>query len=984
MPTQKDEPQKPDIDQQIVELGHSISRDPKNATAYRNRAYMYARKGDFDLAMSDLGLALLFNPRDAQAYDLRGQILLLRKENKKAIVDFDKAIEIDPGSAQIKAHRDKALGISVAPGAPKTNPNPTVPQTGSKETSQKGLAGFFKRLAQYYAEFLSTDFKKQRLPRRRLENSDAKGRLVGIPLRKYPGFQQRMWEELAKPIGTGLSFNVPRGVWRATLPKAVVEATATHIAGVNQEALDAVINGVMARLAKVAEREGSDPDIAFEQFVEEVRAGLARSVIAPLLDRMEGFFERTENKPVESLRDLEDQLSSRLANGVESASGAAFSSFLVDGTPGLLEAVLRDQLDVDVVRSELESFFASFSASDLYVELSDLVRSSRLIDNADFYLHIGEIHHAGHVFPAFYIPFAAERTESGFKVTSDPRFYVNKRAMDYVAQEVARSESRATIPSVLQDRIFYLSPEQSPVGIAQKLFDDMAAGFNLRAEIDFREPRDQKVSSMFVAAANRLSFSLFDRSDESMVNDYEALVTGIEAGGDVVDFFKSLIDDFLLKNPVSVRSDVDKAWEEMAMPQRLVFDSPLPLVEEQRKILAAIKHPKSRFIAVEGPPGTGKSHTITAVAFDLILAGKSLLVLSDKKEALDVVEDKLNQALAKVRPSEDFPNPILRLGKDASNYAKLLKKSAIERLQVNQRVVREKKPEREKALENERKTLTAGLENAVTAYAAVDLLEIANLERDIADLISKAPDANAVLNDPHLSALIHDFGVVSKFVQSKNTLIALLKWKGSRPGRLLEIANISKVLASCDVTASDLAGVTSFTHEKLRALEIAIDEVEEMKAAVFGYLFAGKKLRAAAKNLREQCKIECERPHRDLVKLRLLRNNLRKLRDHLAMEQLMPEFTTAVFLVTSGLAPSQTSLVPSDVLDCARRLEDAVSNSAPFLAPIPGKCAFAAVIHHSEHGYECKQRGQHRRSRIRAHQGSADSRNRLGELDAIA
>jgi superfamily II DNA or RNA helicase len=80
------------------------------------------------------------------------------------------------------------------------------------------------------------------------------------------------------------------------------------------------------------------------------------------------------------------------------------------------------------------------------------------------------------------------------------------------------------------------------------------------------------------------------------------------------------------------------------MPQRLVFDSPLPLVEEQRKILSAIGHSQSRFIAVEGPPGTGKSHTITAIAFHTILSGKSLLVLSDKKEALDVVEAKLDQA----------------------------------------------------------------------------------------------------------------------------------------------------------------------------------------------------------------------------------------------------------------------------------------------------------------------------------------------------
>jgi len=44
----------------------------------------------------------------------------------------------------------------------------------------------------------------------------------------------------------------------------------------------------------------------------------------------------------------------------------------------------------------------------------------------------------------------------------------------------------------------------------------------------------------------------------------------------------------------------------------------------------------------------------------------------DKKEALDVVEDKLSQALAKVRPTEDFPNPILRLGKDVSKLCPII------------------------------------------------------------------------------------------------------------------------------------------------------------------------------------------------------------------------------------------------------------------------------------------------------------------------
>ena len=465
----------------------------------------------------------------------------------------------------------------------------------------------------------------------------------------------------------------------------------------------------------------------------------------------------------------------------------------------------------------------------------------------------------------------------------------------------------------------------------------MAAGFNLRADIDFREPRDQSVSSMLVSANNRLSFSLFDRSDESMVNDYEALVTGIEAGGDVVEFFKSLIDDFLLSNPVAVRADVDKAWEDMPMPQRLVFDSPLPLVEEQRKILSAIKHRDSRLIAVEGPPGTGKSHTITAVAFDLILSGKSLLVLSDKKEALDVVEGKLNQALAKVRPSDDFPNPILRLGKDASNYSKLLKKSAVERLQVNQQVVRRERPKRKKALEEEHKALTAGLEGATKAYAEVDLLEIAELERDIASFVDEMPHARAVLEDRHLTALIDDFNIVADFVQSQPVLTALLRWRGSHPRRLAEIAHLHKVLASSPVKALDIAPVSVFSLERLRALEAIIAELEAMRNVVFGYVFAGKKIRFAAAALQERCSLEYEKPHRALPKLKELRSNLRKLYEGLAADQVEADFESAVVLVASRLSGSgQSTLIPPHVLESARRLEEAMLQDTPLLTVARG------------------------------------------------
>ena len=806
-------------------------------------------------------------------------------------------------------------------------------QHKAEANEPKGLAGFCRRLAQYYAEFLSTDFKKQRLPRRRLQSSDARGHLVGIALRKYPGFQQKMWEELRKPIGAGLSITISRGTWRSNLPKAVVDAIGTFISNINQKDLEEVISRVMAKLKGIATQKGSDPAIAFEQFVEEVRAALAKIIVSPLLDRMEGFFERTENKPVESLSELEDQLSFRLVTGVETASGAAFSTFLVHANTKPLEEILHDQLALAVVRQQFEDFFASFSASDLYVELSDLIRSLRLIEDADLYLHIGEVHHSGQVFPAFYIPIRAERAETSFKISSDQRFYVNKRAMDYVAQEVAQSESRTASASVLPERIFYLAADEPPIRLAQRLIDEMAGTFNLKAKIDFTEPRDQKVSSAFVTVTNSLSISLFDRSDESMINDYESLVTGIDAGGDVINFFKSLIDDFLLRNPVPVRIDVDREWDDMPMTQRLVFDSPLPLVEEQRKTLSAIKHPQSRFIAVEGPPGTGKSHTITAVAFELIVTGKNLLVLSDKKEALDVVEDKLNQALAKVRPSEDFPNPILRLGKDASNYSKLLSKNALLKLQVNQKVLKQRRPERERALKDERGNLTTQLEKTVDAYSAIDLLDIATLESDVASLIKQNPLAEVILKDQRLSELVTDVGIVLDFVQPRSVLVALLKWQGRDPRRLIEISRLSDVLRNSPVGVSDIAPLTSFTLEKLKVLEDAISEIENAKIVFFGYLFARKRLRGIAKRLEGECKIQSDSKSINLKQLKTLHHNFSLLRDHLHSRQLEAEFSTAIYLIASELSgQGRPSLVPSSVLDCAQRLDKAVSESVRIFA----------------------------------------------------
>src|SRR5690606_33316137 len=96
-----------------------------------------------------------------------------------------------------------------------------------------------------------------------------------------------------------------------------------------------------------------------------------------------------------------------------------------------------------------------------------------------------------------------------------------------------------------------------------------------------------------------------------------------------------------------------------------------------------------KYISVQGPPGTGKSHTITSIVFDAVLNNRSVLVLSDKKEALDVVESKITETLNMVRLEEDFQNPILRLGKTGNTYNAILNKSSVDKIRTHYYGVRQ-------------------------------------------------------------------------------------------------------------------------------------------------------------------------------------------------------------------------------------------------------------------------------------------------------
>jgi hypothetical protein len=68
---------------------------------------------------------------------------------------------------------------------------------------------------------------------------------------------------------------------------------------------------------------------------------------------------------------------------------------------------------------------------------------------------------------------------------------------------------------------------------------------------------------------------------------------------------------------------------------------PLRLTEAQRE--AVVRARRERLAVISGPPGSGKSHTVAAVAADAVAAGRSVLVATRSGHAADVVSGLLGR-----------------------------------------------------------------------------------------------------------------------------------------------------------------------------------------------------------------------------------------------------------------------------------------------------------------------------------------------------
>jgi AAA domain len=709
------------------------------------------------------------------------------------------------------------------------------------------------RVSQYFRDFLESDFKRQQAPRRRIQLTSETGFRSGLRASPYPELDRDLWALLSRPTCEELSLTMTPRRYTRPISHTLRTVIEEQINAIAQPAIDTVQFAVQEHAIRTYPSAANDPERWIDDAQQHLASKISEHIIRPLIAHLDGPLHNQAYWVVDSLHAAEKDLVERVAADLARVLPELMAKLLAMQDSGLFQDAVPQFLTLEGARQALMSFFEGFIAADAYLEFRDLETYVATSEGMQLYLYLGAVKFRGNQYPLFFLPLEVQREESGagymLKVVN--HLYANRKAIDFVLQELATTANRAWV-SPIPERITYLKPEQSVYEEVRLLFRRIANAMDLGGQIEFSS-KAIDASTASVGLSSALYLAAYERSDEALLNDYEEILDALNRGGSaVVDLFEGVVGGVLRENPKSIAAAVDAEWDALPMVDRVVYDSPIPLNEEQRKVLLAVRNPEGKIVVVAGPPGTGKSHTITAIAADCAFNHRSCLVLSDKTEALDVVYEKLSEAMSRVRHDPDFPNPILRLGQQAANFRKLTSNQAVAQIGAYAKAMKAN----HSRLEAERRSKAAHLKDQISTtvakLSAVELLGLQAMHEDEAALAALAPPVLDILRActdpkpvPELEAVADQLGDLEHYLSgvfAEGDFTAPSLWDRVRRDMMLH-----------DFIKSDSRHpwplFESLDPTQLRTLGALLVTYQQLKMPLFGYLFHGNQVRELERQL---------------------------------------------------------------------------------------------------------------------------------------
>ncbi|PWJ60374.1 uncharacterized protein DUF4011 [Dyadobacter jejuensis] len=161
------------------------------------------------------------------------------------------------------------------------------------------------------------------------------------------------------------------------------------------------------------------------------------------------------------------------------------------------------------------------------------------------------------------------------------------------------------------------------INFNQELFENILKPFEALKSTDLKLlERNGELKLMPEAV-----LGIFPQAGSYLVPDYQQLLA--EEGGDFQSVLLPQEEDEYVEPDDTLHREIKE--EEIL--------TPFPVDESQEEIILQVKRGHS--VVVQGPPGSGKSQLICNLVSDFIAQGKKVLVVCQKRAALDVVYERL-------------------------------------------------------------------------------------------------------------------------------------------------------------------------------------------------------------------------------------------------------------------------------------------------------------------------------------------------------
>ncbi|RLB74573.1 MAG: hypothetical protein DRH03_00740 [Deltaproteobacteria bacterium] len=311
---------------------------------------------------------------------------------------------------------------------------------------------------------------------------------------------------------------------------------------------------------------------------------------------------------------------------------------------------------IEEIRDYFKTTIEDIIIYDLYHNLQKYAEFTKL---GTLFLFFHMLQKNAETYPIFFIEIECKFSNSKIDL-SFPRklILLNTPAINYFKFGNVLTIPRASSPALVKERLGAMEQFIQTQYSSHKPFilETTFAGISHEKE-------------GFPQIKSRIGLQIVTNEDKKLL-DYSEIMTAMELGG--ASKFPHFIDDYIRGTVPNHQNEIDQEFSKkypLKNPARYLPESPIPINTSQKRILTALGHEKNNIIVIDGPPGTGKSHTIAALIYWANEQKKSVVVTSHKAPALDVIERMLTDTFRELHPQAK-PS-LVRLDKESSSINNL-------------------------------------------------------------------------------------------------------------------------------------------------------------------------------------------------------------------------------------------------------------------------------------------------------------------------